>query len=502
MNHYNLEDEVERLEWECLSDVLEITIREPGVLPHGMEFAEIKRAEDLSILLTAHTPGRASQPTQKTRPGELIPEPPPTVGVTRYGTTVELRGVWLKEQQDSMDAGSRAIAAAEFVREDAETGEPHRLAEWLVNYSTDDKVHPRNTDRLWVRQFTRTRDGQAPVHLDLSPKSIGFWWDHMRLALPVNGKTWVVTVGRPPRSKDRDRFHPGFVEFDCSDGVPSEDTRASIIDALSFSMGRRIISIGGCTFDSATVPIAREMRFLSFLRDPHIFSNPNIPPAPFWREEEEKIHLIDEDCVQASVSAVLQHMDALNLRHLFRLYWAASLSFIQQAVIELAAALESLRDSFLSRSAGKGGVLRPDEWTRIKAALVEQFDAVTSGKGLSDKPRDVAILRNRVLGLNYKSSRERFDEFFLQIRLPVGKVEREALRRRNLPAHGHEGNAAVERALVLTNYALRTLFHRVVLKLTGAADRYIDYSTYGFPLRPVDEPLGGPKGDGEPAPLE
>jgi hypothetical protein len=56
------------------------------------------------------------------------------------------------------------------------------------------------------------------------------------------------------------------------------------------------------------------------------------------------------------------------------------------------------------------------------------------------------------------------------------------------------------RSLASSVRALQTMFNRCVLKITDGADRYIDYSTYGFPARLLADPLGGPEGDGIPAP--
>ena len=51
----------------------------------------------------------------------------------------------------------------------------------------------------------------------------------------------------------------------------------------------------------------------------------------------------------------------------------------------------------------------------------------------------------------------------------------------------------------MTVNALHSLFNRLVLRITEASDFYIDYSTYGYPVRDINDPLGGPEGDGNPA---
>lgn len=88
----------------------------------------------------------------------------------------------------------------------------------------------------------------------------------------------------------------------------------------------------------------------------------------------------------------------------------------------------------------------------------------------------------------------KYDDFFDLIYLPIGDVERQALKQRNFPAHGRRYSPNQYAGLAITTDALYTLFNRIVLKLTNAADSYIDYSTYGHPVRDIDHPLGGPEG--------
>jgi len=93
----------------------------------------------------------------------------------------------------------------------------------------------------------------------------------------------------------------------------------------------------------------------------------------------------------------------------------------------------------------------------------------------------------------------KYSEFFESILLKTGEVEQEALKERNNPAHGNRYLPNQYPGLSIITDALYTLFNRIVLKLTDAADCYIDYSSYGHPVRGIDEPLGGPEGDGRAA---
>jgi hypothetical protein len=128
------------------------------------------------------------------------------------------------------------------------------------------------------------------------------------------------------------------------------------------------------------------------------------------------------------------------------------------------------------------------------------FDEVMNNIDKVDSDeKSLEILRKKLENINYKSSNMQYDEFFSVLSLPVGEVEKAALQERNKPAHGHFYQDSDYQQLSITIGALYSLFNRLVIKMTDASDCYIDYSSYARPVRHIDEPLGGPEGDGKPA---
>ena len=84
---------------------------------------------------------------------------------------------------------------------------------------------------------------------------------------------------------------------------------------------------------------------------------------------------------------------------------------------------------------------------------------------------------------------ERFEVFFDELGLPIGAGEDAVIHSRNVGAHG--GGSQEDGAdLVTLGNGYRTLLNRALLKVLGFAGHYIDYSTVGHPLRPLDEPIG------------
>lgn len=244
----DVRDEAVRwLEWEDSSDPLEVsTIWEPGGLPAGIASVRVTRTDDLAIQVSATAPGPVTQSETQTRPGELVPEPPPMVGVTRQESVVTLEKVWIDKHERSSAGGTSIKGTAHAVRHVLQsTASPSWHAEWLVNFSPDGKVLPRTTDRQWVMRFARTREDRPPLQIDLSPITLGPSHDHIQLRLAGDDKQWTVRIGQARAGKRRERFRPGFMEFECSGAPPSEGMKASILDAASFAFGRLLLCRGG-----------------------------------------------------------------------------------------------------------------------------------------------------------------------------------------------------------------------------------------------------------------
>ena len=106
-------------------------------------------------------------------------------------------------------------------------------------------------------------------------------------------------------------------------------------------------------------------------------------------------------------------------------------------------------------------------------------------------------LKKKIEYLNDKSSNMKYPDFYDSLNLRTGDVEKKAIAERNKSAHGNRYQSSDYSQLPMKMNALYTLYNRLVLKITGASDYYIDYSTYGYPVKHIDEPLGGLEGNGK-----
>jgi hypothetical protein len=170
-------------------------------------------------------------------------------------------------------------------------------------------------------------------------------------------------------------------------------------------------------------------------------------------------------------------------------YWLFEETPLGANIPVLATSVEMLKRAWYksTRSKSRGVYMPKKEFDELLGeelrAIEEKLRGVEYGDRISRR------IRNSFnLGANESM------EFFLEeLGLPIGPVERSAIKARNPMAHGSEDLLDESRHQDTINDTLsyRTLFNRIVLKLLGYDGSYIDYSAEEWPERPLDEPLAG-----------
>ena len=497
-------EKLDWLEWEFTPQYLEFKITNWGSFPSYIDKVKILRESDLKIL--AHGQGTASpfdlyEHTQL-RAGELIPCSEETVGETEYGEKVRLTGVIICSHQSSnavienafMDA---IIHEAEIIYDDSPIT---TQIEWIANFSLGSYLFSRCTTRQQSVVFNRQRYGgdRDIVELDLK-KHHSTTRDHFRCDCTVEDKKWSLVVGEVSKEIASEEFLPGFIEFsDIDNCLPPEDTKQMILAALSFTFGRQLVSVGSTSLSKDNERVSYTVRTVNLLGEQASYKQPGRPPVKL--DIPDKISFVDENKVSFILNAVVEKMKELNLEHSFYLVWLSEFSPLTVKAAHLGAAIESLRNSYCCGSDVLKTTLLPKNlWKKIKKPILESFDIAISLEPKIQEGNDIQILRRKLESLHTKSSNMQYEDFFEFISLKIGEVESYALNERNNPAHGYRYSPETYQDLIMTTDALYTLFNRIVLKITNASDFYIDYSTYEHPVRHIDEPLGGPEGDGCPA---
>jgi hypothetical protein len=523
------------LEWNCIPDSLNFKVTQHGSFPSCIEKVELSRGSDLKLLALGKGNGYLGfsedyHRIKKLRLGEVLPYLEDTLGTTEFGELVRLKGVSIPSS-DSNPLEQKVFINAEVNEAEVIINCEAPITthvEWIVNFSLKPYTFSRVTTREQYDTFTIQRSNRDKIERNSSRKE-DMSSDHFCCNCTVEGKNWSLVVGKVTEKVSDPKTLPGFIEFsDINNCLPSENTKQIILASLSFTIGRQVVSAGSTSLAEGGDRVSYTVKKVSLLGQENTYKQGSMPPTPLDYTLQKSY--VDENKVSSIVNAVAAKMKDLNMEYPLFLLWLGQVSPLDVRAAHLGAAIESLRDSYCNLETT---LLPKNVWkTEIKQPLLDTFDAVTAnGSGacirffafsilmeaglyrlasllLQDYPANldeaikkcaaINILRKKLDNLNDKSSNMKYDDFFDLISLNIGEVEKAALRERNRPAHGSRYSSNQYPGLAMTTNALYTLFNRIVLKLTNAADCYIDYSTYGYPVRPIDHPLGGPEGDGCP----
>ncbi|MBD1995233.1 hypothetical protein H6G00_01135 [Leptolyngbya sp. FACHB-541] len=496
------------LEWQTVTTPLSFRVIQRGAFPE--KITEIDLSRDADLRLTAVGKGMGSFSLEEhinLRPGEAPSYAEETIGQTMTGVLVRLRGVLITstsnkskslqvEETDPLFIHAKVNEAEIFQSELPAVAQ----VEWIVNFSADRYIFSRCTTREHSASFKRERSGGGVLELDLN-KNFDSSLDHFKCECTMSDQKWSLTVGHTMDDIAPQKYKPGFVEFEDlnENRLPSEDTKQTILAALSFTLGRQLVSVGSTSLSKDGGRIGCVVREIYILGE-RAYKYPCKPPVSLGISTEE--WYLDEKRISRMISSVATKMETINIEYPLFLIWLGLTSPLDVQAVHFGAAIESLRDSYCANENELSPLLIPKSvWkTKIRKPLMDTFDEVTSSLDKeSIESKNLDILKRKLEDLNKKSSNMQYEKFFDLLSLQVGRVELQALKERNKSAHGHRYKPLDCHRLSMTSGALYSLFNRLLLKITEANDHYIDYSTYGYPIRDIDCPLGGPEGDGKPA---
>jgi hypothetical protein len=156
------------------------------------------------------------------------------------------------------------------------------------------------------------------------------------------------------------------------------------------------------------------------------------------------------------------------------------------APVHWGAALELLVRKYVESSGGKiAEKLVSDD--AVWSGLVERLEREVDGTAIPDPTRE--SLKQMIRGANRASIRSLMDAVLDDVGIALGRDQRRAWRRRNEAAHGMELEAGEELELIRDVKLLKVLFHRLLLGVSGANDKYIDQVTPGFLIRKLSDPV-------------
>jgi hypothetical protein len=265
--------------------------------------------------------------------------------------------------------------------------------------------------------------------------------------------------------------------------IPSEETREAIAELVGFIIGRRLIDIGDTTFAEEDVPVLLRSWNPRGINIRALCSQMDFPPCPI-DPVRTKSALNPADLLKDLAPRYLKLRRLLDLDHALWRYWTfqempsgINLPMIVNAMEILAAGWFS---SEFSPSRGKFvsgkffNELLAEDFRSIRAKLSDAATKEGPASGLSNSKSMEAVMRR--IGDSFQMGwSARMAQFFLELGLELSSEQRAALKARNEQTHAF-ADAAEEDVLWKHAELLRTLFHKVVLRLLDYSGVYLDYA--------------------------
>jgi hypothetical protein len=153
-------------------------------------------------------------------------------------------------------------------------------------------------------------------------------------------------------------------------------------------------------------------------------------------------------------------------------YWIACDSSVGTNLPIYSSAVEGLANMYLQEhSELKLSYMDSEEYQTLVASELLSISSKLEGLDFKD------IILNKIKHAVSRGGNEKMNLFFESINLPIGAIEKKAMKARNDMVHSSIGDADIEK---LKEYAkltraYQTLFHRVILRLLNYEGFYIDY---------------------------
>jgi hypothetical protein len=273
----------------------------------------------------------------------------------------------------------------------------------------------------------------------------------------------------------------GAVSIDFVPPIPTADTRTAIGEIVSFVLGRRMMLLGSTTFDSSghTIEVESVNPWGTNVRA--LCLKPGLPPVPYDHDGG-----VLEALLVDLIPRYLAAREPLGLKDALWSYWIAKESPASIDLPIFASAVEALKKGWLSStgSKSKGVHMSKADFEGVAGDLVEEVRKRVRDRGASEE-----IVRN-FAGANRMGLGEQMRAFLDEIGLSVGECEKAAMGARHRSAHGAGADEELTE-LIRHGTAYQTLFERVFLRVLGYEGPYVDRTTEGYPVRPLNDPTGG-----------
>jgi hypothetical protein len=263
------------------------------------------------------------------------------------------------------------------------------------------------------------------------------------------------------------------------EGVPDELTRKKFRAALAFAFGAYLVETGHTVFDKDWRVVSAAARSAYSLGGRA--SELTVQPL-MWLSDRNAEFDIGPVALTRVVERLFAAYDDLDLPNLSWAYWHSRTAPPHIAPAHFGATIEALQDSYIRLHPGKFAeeILPLKDWRALRKDIVTVIDEAA----ISDDAK-AAFKRKILENMNDVSQRDLLKSVCRDIGIVIGTSEDRAWRRRNKAAHGAPLPQEEVLPTIRDMKLLLVLFHRMLIAITGANERYLDYATPGTPRIPI-----------------
>lgn len=212
---------------------------------------------------------------------------------------------------------------------------------------------------------------------------------------------------------------------------------------------------------------------------------------------DETGNFLDKDRLQSLVQGLLDASPLMDLEGLRRFYFLARHGMLDVRPALYGANIEYIRDRL--KGDLPSTLIEKKAYNSKYKKLFETYIRDSVDEADLSVGASIEHLIAKLSYFHQTSLSAQMNALLKYLNLNHGDVEKFAIEERNHVAHGRPYESNEYLTLIRHIRALQALNNRIILAITKGGDMYIDYSTDGFPARPLMEGLGGPANDGKPA---
>lgn len=291
-----------------------------------------------------------------------------------------------------------------------------------------------------------------------------------------------ILICKTNKNYAKENLRPISIHYLGNEKFIDDSYRKIVLHALSFVFGKRMIPIGTSCFDNKgrlTKSVSIDIFSLNINKEINDHAHPS------WFYESRVSQSYNQESANHIFDLIMLAIDKYNLEDVMIDYWIARSLPLGSNLILYASALEGLVNKWLKHNPTNNVYVDKNDFKDIINPILKSIESNFPGEISWEKV--VSLIQNA----NNLGGRDKHYRFFEANNLKYGKLENDVLKSRNKFAHGGKYLESDPRELIHIANAYMTLFHRALLSVIGYKGKYIDYSCIGFPVRDINEALGG-----------